>query len=1602
MSKHRFHHWILIFSVAALGVFCRDVGGASATTALEHLQTLGRFQDRSTGTQECRKAAEYIRSEFQRVGLQDVGVQLFFQPVPVLDEATITLGSKTLPIYPWGPNMAMLPRSPQGGFKGPLVYVGRGSVHEFDDKPVQGALILMDVDSDQNWWLAASLGAQAVIFLGTPRDTRTHFATKDIPTPLDFPRFYAPEATGKVLIQAAQSFTRAVIRSRAHWENRLAQNIYGVLPGKSPSLKQELVIIEAPYDASTHLLGLAPGADEATSVAILLRLAEALAQNPPQRSVLFVATSGYGQGLAGTRHFAWVTQGRKKDIRTQRRYLKKRRASLNVLWKAVNGPSPLKHPDPEVRDLVWRYVVVQAKNEADRLTREIQYRKSLERTDTDRTVPLADTDKIARAARRYRRLSWLKAPEEMDENQWKLARELLVRARPDLEAERRELKKRWQMIRSWKTLRNVVDDYEPVLHLSLSLSSRTLPITLSEWGSTFPLREQVWRMVRSLRLADLMEKITARLTARTGLPPVFRKTGRFGMNPLSASVENAGPLCLGCDVTALADCSSVALTSVNNRRIFWGTPNDTLERVNPKNLDLLSRFLTPFFRQVLSAPNLKHSCRAGIRGLSAVEGRALFVRQGELFPDQPAPGTIICAIQGRSVFRTMTFRDGTFLLPGVANKRVAFQKVILEPYGVDPRTGRIAWTADKVQTGKVNYRLKIKGRVASTTLVMFHCEQTDVIGTIDPQRLSYLTKVKLLDGVTGARPLKFWYSRVDGRDTFAISLFLEKGTRFKLILADTLLRKEFLLINATPQNPMGTGFLIGSPRTIQKTYAKVAHDLSTLVAHRLDNLKRRGIRNKYLENLYDAAMIDLNTADKALQENEFSTVWKKNVAAWAKLDVVYNEIENTQRDILGGVMFFVALFVPFAYCMERYLFCFRSIYKQITAFFLILLITIFTIKSLHPAFQLTYNPMVVIIAFFIVALSVLVSWIIFVRFEREMEMLQKGPQGLAADREGVNKWQAFGAGFAIGASNLHRRRLRTALTCVTLIILTFTVMSFTNVKSLTKTTMTRIADRSSYNGVLIHHAIWRPLTPITLSDLEGRYADQALIWPRAWIAPGHPSQKSIAPISTPSREIALEGVQGLGVDAPPAFRSILVHGRWFEPKDNRAILLPTDLASQLGLDPSRDLNAVVRLWEEPFTVIGYFDPARLETFMDLDGHRIKPAYLEMAPDEELSEVEVEAMQSGEEILPMTERFRFPRAGSMVIIPYETCMALGGSLRAVSLITKTPESAKAIADDLSKWLAYPLFVGGEKTWFHTATKALRYQGVANLIVPILIVVFICLNTMIGHVHERKTEIGVYTSVGLAPTHVGFLFIVEALSLAVLSSVIGYILAQVTAKFVGTSPLFSELTFNYSSLASVACMVLVFSVVLLASLYPARMAAELAMPDVTRTWSLPEAQGDLLELHLPFLLKPEEEAGIMHFLEAFIRDHQDIAHGAFIVDEASLVSESPMTSSARTPNPVCLTLRANVWLAPFDFGIKQRLQLHCCPSEENPGYMEVAIQMIRLSGERSAWERANRNFIKVLRKQMLLWRLLDEETKEAFSGVLRSGEQTSNPLPAEAAR
>ncbi len=221
---------------------------------------------------------------------------------------------------------------------------------------------------------------------------------------------------------------------------------------------------------------------------------------------------------------------------------------------------------------------------------------------------------------------------------------------------------------------------------------------------------------------------------------------------------------LGGEVSALAGYIGASLATVHDARNLWGTPYDVPDAIDWSYATEQSRQVCSLISRVASAPELYNE-NLPQNGFSTVSGRASFIRHGELFADQPAPGTVILAYQGNARYYAMVDDLGTFQIKGVADKRHVLDKVIIEGYRFDPETGNVLWAIDKEQTGKEAYRLKMQRTAMQTDLIMFACKGTTLFNLMEPRSFRYMTKINLIDGRREAAPLKYWYSRIDTRSS---------------------------------------------------------------------------------------------------------------------------------------------------------------------------------------------------------------------------------------------------------------------------------------------------------------------------------------------------------------------------------------------------------------------------------------------------------------------------------------------------------------------------------------------------------------------------------------------------------------------------------------------------------------------------------------------------------------------------------------------------------------------------------------------------------------------------------------------------------------------
>ncbi len=1565
----------------------------AAASARRSVEFLASLPDRTTGGPGAHAAAEHIAKTFADLGFE-TDRHVFLTPRRMHGPARLQLADgSAIPLLPFTAN-AVAPQSlPEAGLRGPLVWAGSGALAEMDGKPVAGAVVVMELLSGKNWINAADLGAAAVIFVDRGTPVRGFFTDKRELTPIELPTFLvaAPELArvlpGFDRPDRAEAAPEVHLTGAARWERVRGENVYALIPGTDPRLADELVVAEAFYDAEALTPGDSPGAEAAASAAALLELARRFKDAPPARSVLLLATSGHAQGLAGVRDFVWSVRAKAKRLtdmeREQRSRATAARAALRILEDCLAGRPLAGLTAPEAA-LVAKTLRTQIKNHVDALsTRLMQLRLA---GDTGRETEIRD---LARRRMQLRNLAEDTDLSRLDPRDLAVMEEFIPAAMEEQQAVAADAEEQHRAVKSARRARALIAQREVAAWVSLHLSTHGTGVGAFNDGFHYDIRPDRNRSPAYGQIERILTAAADRIPASAGAAP-FRDTLRPSrIRPWESwFLDRPG---LGGEVAALGGMLGLTLATVEDARAVWGTSYDTLDLVDFAALASqialagelvgeLARIPQPLYRDL---PR---------QGLSELEGRARFIRQGELFPDQPAPGTVVQVYQGPAVVYGMVDTEGVFRLPGLADSKNTFHKAVVEAYRFDPSDGRPLWAVDKKQTGKDAYRVKMVRLRMETNLVMFAARPVAVSGLLEPRTFNYLTRIDLYDGRRDATPLKYWFSRIDTRDSTQAAVFLESGTPLKMTLSDSVLTHKMILTHAAPGEPEGVGYLPADFPRIRATEFHVARDMWALLGPRVQNLETHGIVNERIRALQARGTATLAAAETARADMRWGDFLEQARASWALATRVYQDVERTQRDVLMGVLFYIALFVPFAYCAERVLFAFADIHKRILGFLGILCAVIAVIYAVHPAFQLTYSPLVVILAFFIAGLSALVALIIFMRFEREMEKLQRRAGHVQASE--VSRLRAFGAAFVIGVTNLRRRKIRTTLTVATLIILTFTIMSFTSVKSVRQSTAAQFSDAASYQGVLMKSLGWASLPREAEGVVRGALHGQAVVAPRVWLEQKDRTTAPHVPVARADVQNEARALVGMSADEPrvSGLDRTLTGGRWLRPGETRAVLLPADLAARLGIDPATPGDAEVLLWGLPFSVVGCFDPARMDGFADLDGEAPTPVTFPSETAAALAEAQAEELEPGEEAAAFQSRYQHVPAGQMVIVPADTALALGGSLKSLAAAPESGGPAQ-LARAMNDRFGLPLFVGGpEGTSIYSASDRIDYSGVPNIAVPLIIAVCIVLNTMISSVYERKREIGVYTSIGMAPPHVSYLFIAEAVAFAVLSAVLGYLLAQTAAGLLSGTRIWEGMTANYSSLAGVAAMFLVIAVTLLSVVYPAKVAADIAIPDVSRSWTMPAASGNEVSLTLPFLLKAPEQECVGGFLLDYYKAHHDVTHGLFCSDDIACEFACPIQSPGAPGTdpdgaPECLNLRASIWLAPFDFGVKQHTELTFCPSTEQQGFLEIRIRIVREAGEAGIWRRLNKNFLNDLRKQLLVWRSLDAEGRAGYEDLLR---------------
>jgi hypothetical protein len=683
----------------------------------------------------------------------------------------------------------------------------------------------------------------------------------------------------------------------------------------------------------------------------------------------------------------------------------------------------------------------------------------------------------------------------------------------------------------------------------------------------------------------------------------------------------------------------------------------------------------------------------------------------------------------------------------------------------------------------------------------------------------------------------------------------------------------------------------------------------------------------------------------------------------------------------------VAILLPAVIFLEKLLFSSTQVHRQLLLLAMIFLVCWVVLSQVHPAFDLA-NPMVILLAILIGVTGLFVVALLTGRFNAFM-LAQRLRQG-GTDASEMSRSGALYTAFALGISNMRRRAVRTTLTLTTITLLTFTVLSFTSFIPSIRVLAIASDWQPAYHGMLLQDPYWWAWDYPAIDYVRSHFGDAGTVVPRTWRF-NHRDMEGQIPLMAVTGSSTADAVLGFS----PAERLVthidrsLVAGSWFEDDWESSVIISQTLADELGLESadgkSTAVGSTLTFFGRDWKIRGLYDSAAFEKVHDLNDEPLTPVRQEfselMTPGRELDR------QQGKTEFEQLAAARFGHlpAKRLVIVPHNRLAAIGADDYTIAVRFDDGVDGERVIRDFLARSAYTVHAGvtgnaGQlQAMTFTSLGVTSVEGLMTLVVPAILAALIMLNTMMGSVYERFREIGIYSSVGLAPAHISFLFLAEACVYAVLGVVFGYILGQGTSKVLIGFDMLTGVSLNYSSTAAVASASIVMVLVLLSAVYPAVAASRMAVPDVVRRWQIPAPDGNVLRFIFPFTANAAAVDSLCGFLYSMFDSYSDESTGDLYADLTRIVRRTG-------PDGPIHSVQLALWLAPFDLGVSQYLEISMYPSDTR-GINEVEIYIERLNGPLAHWHRLNQDFAIKLRRQFLIWQTMNEDLRQEHADTGR---------------
>lgn len=1696
----------LIISSIIYNYATSDKPGEGEALTLDHLQIRASELAEQILDADYETSRELCKNKWWQAGRVTYPTATF-----VPGEANIHMaGSEAEPVrlYQVTPNLINPTNLPGGKFEGKMVYVGQALIEDLKPGDLNGAAVLIDFNTNNNWIDVIQSGASVIIFLQPPNNmlmSSMQAAKKYSYSPINVPRFYLTRhdlvhAFGDNWAYTLDKHPEIIITQKnGIWETRDLATDWLFIPGtRQPEtddvsdyedIGRQLVHLQAYKDCASFVPELSPGATSATNLLLLDQLVKHFENNPPDRPILISAVNNHVNALNGEREFAYMMFVQPSVLNEELaiirhnlansyfvRHIYSTKLSLEFLeWMrgeiVTIGGFNFKPKQP-IADMLSHDLGIYKKTTNNLKTKIKNFkagtRPDLTQADIDRIQQEIDEIALKRADiveliklfdNHFKGAQYDEISPKQQANLQNYFDRVLERAKIDFNAvtkQHNRLLNNLTLRRRLLALSNKPDEIDETkgedTDTILKKIHSPLPVTL---GLTLDLTfsaDDLGLFYKGTELGASDGRGGSDATRMTAFARYVvdqaetycEETGRD--NVLADTLQNTGGLSwqsyisgkffFGAEVFHHFALPCLTLTGTHDIRNEFFTPDDTIDQIDKNKCNKFMNFALGYIPHLINSEHLGRQIL--IRGSQRPRAVSINLRHPDEFsikmPTIPAPHTLVVAplpvgrVPVSSLLKDFKMFGQVFPWSvritdergEVTLRGEVWQNCGIQAFAFDPAYENITTTID---VGENERRfpsvitIPAGSKCVERFMVMFEANQIDLIGLTIPLTLKPATSVTLKHALQGSLPRFFnncGFSLSQSRSRNSATMLSKDGTGTLFLKPDTpfnLFIGKSLIINSNEKNIDGQGFASESKR-LNNIVLTSAKDMWRLNKKRLDMLASKGVENS------TALQYEAEAEAELVKIHEAPEGTSSQVAADQARGYAYNAYvrgKQTMDDLIKAVVIFLALIIPFCFFTMKLITPFTDINRQVGIFVGIFVLMVIVLQLVHPAFQIASTPQVVILAFIILGLTVFVAMILISRFNGIMNKVVEESQ--MSESIDASQSALAGVAFSVGVNNMKRRRIRTTLTALTIVLVTFTMLSVISINNDVEPTQLTVSTQTPYTGLLFHKPALMPIDPLRITRMRAAFTDDAVTVARAWTqqkdATGEYMPYVIKPehaiTAAESNSVEAKVVLGFEVNENGFISDLpLAVGRWFSSNQAHEIVLSVRMAEILGITPNNIDNQYLILNGQRLKLVGLLIDEELKNIRDLSEVPLLPYLAES--DQARFEQNKAAMEEKANTEGEIGSLSLDSAGTTVALPIDVvflpvdfartqhnCEYRTLGIKFIDSATATKSASQRAWEATQNLMQYQnvlVTVGLEEPvkrgkglsdqdagqYKLASSSATAIGGVLKIAIPIILAGTIILNTMLSSVMERKNEINIYNSIGLNPTHVMVFFLAESLVFGMIGAVAGYLIGQVLSVIIAAFDLI-QLNLNYSSMSVMFVIFLTIITVLLSTVYPAAMAARAAVPSGQRKWNAPQPEGNRIHVNFPFSYDARRVLGVCAYLYEFMKLNSEASTGNFLAKTGPVGLVPATLRETDAPDYQTYAMIFHIAPAPFDLGVNQSMEVYAYYDTKVKAHM-LSVHLTRINGEINNWITVNQPFLETIRKYLLGWRSQKTEIQETY--------------------